>query len=282
MPTYNPTPLSREDIGALFVQPVEAASVAFRTSTTVTTEAHTFRIPVVSADPTAAWTAEGAEIPVTDPTLTELVVTPTSVKGLVVISRELAEDSSPAAAEVVGAGLARDVARKIDTAWVGDLAAPAQKGLNSLVGVTAVSAGSIAGGTVYVNLDPVSEALSRAEEVGATVDTLVMSPATALRLARIKTAPTGSNEPLLHGRDVTEPGKRTILGVPVLVQPDVAADVIWAYDSSRVFTVLRDDVDVRSDSSVYFSSDRVAVRVVARVGFGFPHAASVVKIAPVA
>jgi HK97 family phage major capsid protein len=281
MPTYNPTPISREDVGALFIQPVEAASVAFRASTSVRTSGHEFRLPVVSADPTAAWVAEGAEIPVSDPTLSELVVTPTAVKGLVVISSELANDSSPAAAEVVGAGLARDVARKVDTAFVGNLLAPAPTGLASRAGVTAVSGGSTAGGTVLVNLDPLVEAVSRAEEVGATVDAFVMSPATALRLARLKTAPSGSNEPLL-GRDVTEPGERRILGVPVFVQPDVPVDTIYAFDSSRVFTVLREDAEITADSSVFFTSDRVAIRATLRLGLAFPHPASIVRIAPVA
>jgi hypothetical protein len=60
---YNRQPISREDIGPLLVQPVSAASVAITTSTTVTTSGYTFRVPVVTDDPTAAWVAEGAGIP---------------------------------------------------------------------------------------------------------------------------------------------------------------------------------------------------------------------------
>jgi HK97 family phage major capsid protein len=281
VPLYNSQPISREDVGALFLQPVESASLAFRTSTTVRTSGHEFRIPVLNADPTAAFVAEGSEIAVSDPTLSELTVIPRKVAGLVVISSELANDSSPAAAEVVGDGLSRDVARKIDAAWFGAMLAPAPSGLNALAGTTAVSAGSTAGGTVWTNLDPVAEAISRAEEVGATVNALVCSPATALRIAKLKTAPTGSNQPLVNG-DVTQPGERRIFGVPLFVSPDVAADVMWAYDSSKVYTVLREDAEITTDSSVFYTSDRVAVRGIARVGFAFPLAASVVKIAPVA
>jgi hypothetical protein len=42
--------------------------------------------------------AEGAEITPSDPKLPELTVTPAKVAGLTIISRELADDSSPAAA----------------------------------------------------------------------------------------------------------------------------------------------------------------------------------------
>jgi HK97 family phage major capsid protein len=37
-------------------------SVAAQVSTVVPTSSHDFRVPIASADPTAAWTAEGAEI----------------------------------------------------------------------------------------------------------------------------------------------------------------------------------------------------------------------------
>ncbi len=68
----------------------------------------------MTADPTASWVAEGAEITRSDPTLQELIVTPPKVAGLYIISRELADDSSSGAAQVVGDGLARDIARRIE------------------------------------------------------------------------------------------------------------------------------------------------------------------------
>lgn len=42
---------------------VEVASVAFLASATVRTAGHDFRVPLVTADPTAAWVAEGAGSP---------------------------------------------------------------------------------------------------------------------------------------------------------------------------------------------------------------------------
>ena len=80
--------------GPLVVQPALDASVFAQVATTVTTSAHNYRIPNVSADSTAAWVAEGAEITPSDPTLQELTVTPPKVAGLTIISRELVASPS--------------------------------------------------------------------------------------------------------------------------------------------------------------------------------------------
>ncbi len=227
---------------------------------------------MVAADPTAAWVVEGADIPITDPTLTEVTVTPRKVAGLVVVSRELAMDSTPDAANVVGAGLARDIAARVDAAFFGALAPPAPSGLGAVSGIqTAVGA--------FTNLDPFAAAISKAETVGARVTSFVTHPTTALALSQIKAA-TGSNSPLL-GQDATQAGERRILGVPLLVSPAVAVGTVWAYDATRVWTVLRQDVTLDVDSSRYFESDRVAIRGTLRVGFGFAHPQSIVKVTEV-
>jgi hypothetical protein len=42
--------------------------------------------------------------------------------------------------------------------------------------------------------------------------------------------------------------------------------------------VIRNDASVVTDTSVYFTSDRVAVRATLRASFGFTYPAAVVKI----
>lgn len=257
--------------GPLVVQPAMDASVFAQVATVVTTGSAHYRIPVVNADPVAAWVDEGDEITPTDPTLTELVVTPTKVAGLTIISAELADDSDPAAANVVGDGLGRDIARRIDQAAFAGLAAPAPAGLSTLSGVQSyINAGA------FGNLDFAAEAISKAEAVGATVTAFVAGPATALALAKIKSQ-TGSNQPVL-GMDATSATARTILGVPLYVSQHVAANTLWALDSSRVWLVLRADASIEADRSVFFTSDRVAVRGIIRAGLAFPHPQSVVKV----
>ncbi len=136
MPVYTSTDdvagLLPDQHGPLVVQPALAASVFAQVATVAVTTATRYRIPIVNADPTASWVAEGAEITPSDPTLDELIVTPAKVAGLTVVSRELADDSDPAAAQVVGDGLARDIARRVDQAAFAGLPAPAPAGLDAV------------------------------------------------------------------------------------------------------------------------------------------------------
>ncbi len=53
---------------------------------------------------------------------------------------------------------------------------------------------------------------------------------------------------------------------------------IWGLPAERVVTAVRRDADVTADRSVFFTSDRVAVRATCRIGFGFPHIPALVRI----
>jgi len=265
--------LTPEQVGALVVQPVEAASVATQVSTVVPTASPDFRIPIVNADATAAWTPEGSDITPSDPDVDELVVTPKKLAALTIISTELANDSSPAATELVGASIARDLARKIDAAY---FAATTTNGPAGIAGTNhqVVNQDPAA----IADLDPFAEAISLAANEGATVTAFVPSSTTALQLAKLKTG-TGSNQPLLQP-DATQPTRRQVAGVPLHVVPDavIPGGDIYAVDTARVFVVIRQDVDLRVDESRYFESDRIGIRATMRVGFGFPHEQAVVRI----
>jgi HK97 family phage major capsid protein len=269
--------LTPEQVEDLLVLPVLAASVALNplVSTVVRLTGSTYRIPKVTADPSAAWVAEGAEIPTSDLTTNELVVTPSKVAGLSVITSELAEDSSPEASTEVGAGLARDIARKVDAAFFGGVAANTPSGLASLT-VGSGNVQDIAAGTAPTNLDAFAQAQMLAGNVGAELTSFVANPATALILANLKDQ-TGSGRPLLQA-DPTKPTRRMIFGVPVLTSPEAPVGTIWGMSAARVTTVVRRDAEVKADRSVFFTSDRVAVRATCRIGFGFPHTAALIRI----
>jgi HK97 family phage major capsid protein len=269
--------LRPEQVADLLVKPVLALSVAARPeiATVVQTGSKTFRIPMVNADPQAAWVAEGAEIAVSDAVLAELDVTPSKVAGLTLITNELAADSSPEAAQVVGDGLARDIARRLDEAFFGALASPAPAGLESLPTTTG-NAQIVAAGTSFADLDAFAEAQALAENVGATVTAFVAHPTDALALAQLKGG-TALATPLLS-QDPTQPSRRQIFGTPLLVSPAVTPGHVWALDGSRNFVVLRQDATVDIDPSPFFTSDRTAVRGIMRVGIGWPHPAAVVRI----
>ena len=261
------------EVGELIVQPVQAMSVALQVATVVNigAAANSFRLPVVTDDPNAAWTVEGAEITPSDATFAEEEVLFSKLAALTIISRELAEDSSPAAAEVVGHGMARDIALKLDAAFFGSVAAPAPDGLGDLVGFTPVDAEA-----AYANLDAFAVAVSEAEKLGVTLTSFVTNPATALVLAKLKQE-TGSNAALLQP-DPTLPTRRMISGIPLYVTPAVSGAIVWGIPKDRVYIAMREDVTLVVDRSQYFSSDRVGVRATMRVGFGWPHPAAVVKV----
>jgi len=262
--------LTPEEVGALVVQPLMEQSVAAQVSTVIPTTSHDFRVPIVSDDPAAGWTAEGAEIAASDPTIDETVVTPSKLAGLTVISNELATDSSPAALAVVGDGLVRDLRRKLDAAFFANTTADGPDGLLSLT-ATEVDAGD-----TWTNLDWAESAKSEAETLHATLTAFVASPATALTLATLKEEAT-SNKALLSA-DPTTPTSRVIAGVPLYVAPDIADGIVWGIPRQHVLMVVRQDASVVTDTSAYFSSDRVAVRATLRVGFGYTYPAAVIKV----
>lgn len=262
--------LNPDQVAQLVIQPLIAESVATLASTVIDQLGPSLRIPVVTADPTAAWVAEGAEITVSDPTLTEVDITPHKLAGLVAVSSELIDDANPNAMAVVGDGLVRDLRRKLDSAYFGNTTTNGPAGLGSLTS-TAVSAG-----TAWENLDPFAEAISNGEKNHTQVTTFACSPETALELAKLKDFDT-SNRPLL-GPDPTQPGSRSILGVPLLVSPAIADDIVWAIPRSHSVVGLRRSANVVIDTSAYFSSDRIAVRATLRIGLGFTNQAAVSKI----
>ena len=264
--------LSPEAVTELLVLPVQAAAVATADqlcTTVVLTDGPSWRVPKVTADPIASWVAEGQEITPSDPTFDELHVFPSKVAALNVVSREVVEDSSEAAPAIVGDGMIANMAHQLDRAFVSALPAPAPAGLPT------IDYQEVAGGTLS-NLDAFAQAVSVAEEVGATLTAWVTSPATALQLAQLKVE-TGSNATLL-GVDPAMPTRRLVEGRPVLVCPEVPDGEVWGLPSRAIFTVIRSDAEVTADASVYFTSDRIAIRATMRVGFGFVHEPAVVHL----
>ena len=69
-----------------------------------------------------------------------------------------------------------------------------------------------------------------------------------------------------------------IFGVPLPTSPEAPAGTVWGLPAERVVTAVRRDAEVKADRSVFFTSDRVAVRATMRAGFGFVHPQSVVKV----
>ncbi|MFJ4220632.1 phage major capsid protein [Curtobacterium luteum] len=272
-PNANPAFLP-EQIGQLIVLPVTQQSIAMQASTVVQTAEgeHEFRVPIISDDPTAAWTAEGQEINPSDAVLDEASTGYFKLAGLTVITRELADDSSPDVANQVGAGLARDVSRKLDAAYFteDDTAANAPAGLGSFDTTT------VAVGAAFKNLDPFNEAVFNAEALGAKLTSFVSNPADALSLAQLKETTTSARD--LLQPDPTKPTQRTIAGIPLLTSPTVKPGTVWGIPATRSLIALRQGTTLDVDRSVFFTSDKVAIRATFRTGFVFPQPKAIQKL----
>lgn len=261
-----------EDIESLIVQPVGEESVAARAGAyRPGRTGNALRVPMVTADPSAAWVGEGEEIPLSESVLAETTAPYRKVAGLSVISTELADDTDPDAAEEIGRGLARDIARKIDHALFNDAGAKAPAGLATLAGITALEAPA-----TLVNLDPFVSAKFRAARVGAQLAAFVFSPDDAEGLANLKESSSSAKRLLTDSAG--QPGTMVLDGVPVLTSEAVANGTSWALPKDRFVVGVRKDATVESDRSAFFTSDRVAIRGTMRVAFGFGHPAAVIKI----
>jgi HK97 family phage major capsid protein len=130
----------------------------------------------------------------------------------------------------------------------------------------------------YANVDAFSDALYTSANNNGIITSWVTNPSTAMALSKLK-AGTALNSPLLQP-DPTKPGQRQILGVPLLTSPAVptANNQVWGIPAQFCYLVIRSGAEVISDSSVFFTSHRVALRAILRCGFGFPHPPSIVKI----
>jgi HK97 family phage major capsid protein len=262
--------LTPDEVQALVIRPLIEQAVATQVATVLRTSTHATRIPVASADPTAGWVAEGAEITASDAALAQVVITPKKLAGLSIISNELAADSSPAALQTVGDALVRDLRRKLDAAFFANTTTDGPSGLLSVAFAT------IDAGDTWTNLDAFEAAKAGAEALSTEITSFACNPGTALKLSTLKEE-TGSNKHLMSP-DPTVPTKRTISGVPLYVSPTIADDVVWALPGSHIVVAIRNDATVVSDSSVMFTSDRTAIRATLRVGIGFTHPGAVGKI----
>lgn len=261
-----------EDYGRLVDLVLAEKSIAFRAGTVVGTANESIRFPLLKADPAVGWYAENTQIALTDPTTDELVVTPKAVKGLTQISNEAASDSNPEVATEVGRGLARNIAKKIDSAFFGNAVTNGPSGLLSLTGVNVVDTGST---VTLTSLDVFHDAKAAALADGAEVSVWILAPDVALALSKAKTAD-ASNVGLLDANGVGD--GVSLAGIPVLVSVDVAAGNAWGLDSTQVKIVQRTGTNVVRSIDAAFDHDAVQVRATARVGFGFTNPAGVVRL----
>lgn len=258
-------PILPPEYAALITGPLEAKAVAFNESVTTRmgTTRQSMQFPILREDVAASWVAEGAEITPDDPVLDEITVTPAKVAGLTIISRELANDSSPDAMRMVGDSLSRSIIEQVDRAFLRRLPSPAPTGLPYETATSMVTAGSDDTERTATYAYALRFAISDVKSQGGAPTSLVMNPADVFALSTITESET-SRRPLLEQTS-------TFDGLPVIQSAHVPAGRAWIMDASQVFTVMREGVEIAMSEHSHFTSDRISIRATLRVGFGFPY-----------
>jgi len=261
-----------ETVGAMVLALVREQSRTAQVATVESISTASIAYPKVTSDVPVSWLAEGASFPVDAPGLDELIVRPSKVGGMTKLSTEAFTDS-PNAPGTVAESLAASIAASIDRAFVTTVAAPAPQGLSTL---TYAAANTVTAGVASVNLDWVTDAAAAIELAGGTATAVLMSPATAAYLAKLKTQ-SGSNLPLLSS-DPTAPSTRVAAGLPLVAFRDLPDGIGYVIDGTRAKLVLRDNTKVDVSKDRFFDTGHVAVRAIARVGFGLVDPRCVVKV----
>jgi HK97 family phage major capsid protein len=269
--TTNAAILTPEEIHAFVVLPLQQQSVAMQVGDVVQINSHVLRVPRVTQDVSASFVPEGGEIPATDAAVDQIEITPAKLAALSVITSELAADSSPSALKLVGDSIVRDVSRKLDAAFFATSTPNGPAGLGSIT-PTAADAGDS-----WTNLDAFEYARSVAEQHNTVVTSFVGNPATVLKISTLKEG-TASNKGLLQP-DSSKPTGRMVAGVQLLTSPAVPSDVIWAIPQDRVVIALRQGAEVKTDASVFFTSDKLAIRTTLRVSWAVTDPLALTKIA---
>lgn len=275
------------------------ASVALASGMTVLdTQNSALMLPAVTSDPAAAWTPEGAPIPLSnDPGGRYVTAVPRKLASLVVLSNEVVRDSSPAALGVIEFQLARSLALGLDKAvFQGSGTAPEIRGLRNLSGAQTVDVGT--NGAALTNLDPFAQALGLLDAANATGPrAIVMHPSVWQVLSKIKER-TDSVRPLMTVATApTAAAERSIYGVPVYLTSQLdtteahgtsnSTSSAWVYDASQVIVVRRLALGangtttpalVEVDQSVLFNSDQAVIRGVLRADVAVPNPQAVVRI----
>jgi HK97 family phage major capsid protein len=171
-----PDPLSAQiiDLARAQARVIEAGAL------TRPIESATLTIPVLEADPTAAWKPENVEGAASDPAFGAVVVRPRTLFALVKASRELIEDA-PAADTTIRDSLTAALALELDRAALrGAGAGPEPLGLRNTPNVqTLASIGS-------PDYDDLLQALELIQTANGAATAALLTPRDAGTLARLK------------------------------------------------------------------------------------------------
>ncbi len=276
-------------LGTVWDRLAESSVAIASGMTVIDTDSDTLHVPKLTADASAAWTAEGGTITPADPTLSEEVATPRKLAALVQLSNEVIADSNPAILDVVSANLIMALGLKLDLGiFEGSGTPPEITGLGNVSNISEISMGT--NGAAFTDLDPFAQAIGTLAENNATATAIVMPPRTWSDLLELKEQTTGSNKPLLQqsAGSGSQGVERRLYGIPVWLTSQLSiaetqgtasdASSVYAYEAAESIVVRRSDIRVEVDRSRLFNTDQSEVRAISRFDLVVPNPKSIVRI----
>ena len=225
------------------------------------TERSSVHVPKVGASSTAAMTAENALIAEGGMTFAEVVLTPRKAAGLLRVSNELMNDSSPSARAVIQDDLARTIALLLDEQMlVGNGTPPNLRGLANTTGSTSTPV------VTALKLDDIAAAIARMEGNNLPPTAIFMSPEA---WAALKTEKDSQLRYQL-GPDPTAPAERRLFGVTVFVTPQVG-EAVLVVSMPWVIVAINEVLNIVFDQSRYLEYDQTGVRATGRVDIAPMH-----------
>lgn len=267
--------LQQTQIQQLLVQPLESESVFLASGPKVIDTNGPIRIPRIASGLTVGFVAEGAAIPESSVGLDEVSMLPSTLKSLKVISRvtsEVLRSSAQALDAILKQRLVTDTAKALDVALF--TGTGSSNTIRGLLNQSGVATGTLDASEPDSLLDGIG--VARANEVKP--NRWFLSPADYLSIRKVKDA----DGRYILQPDLTQTGQEVLFGVPVTVTAQVPTGKAVLADMNMV-AIARDlSPSVTIDSSRYFDTDEVALRVVARYDLALlqPKAVTVLTAAP--
>ncbi|MDJ0451580.1 phage major capsid protein [Gordonia amicalis] len=267
--------LQQTQIQQLLVQPLESESVFLASGPKVIDTNGPIRIPRIASGLTVGFVAEGGTIPESSVGLDEVSMLPSTLKSLKVISRvtsEVLRSSAQALDAILKQRLVTDTAKALDVALF--TGTGTSNTIRGLLNQSGVATGTLDADEPDSLLDGIG--IARANEVKP--NRWFLSPADYLSIRKVKDA----DGRYILQPDLTQAGQEVLFGVPVTVTAQMPTGKAALADMSMVAIARDMSPSVTVDSSRYFDTDEVALRVVARYDLALlqPKAVTILTATP--
>ena len=222
-------------------------------------------VPRVTANPSAAWVAEGGTISAGDPTIGSVTLGAYKLASLTLLSSELAADAAFPIEEYVGRAAGRQLAYVAGSAFT--LGTGTVQPTGFVTAATTAGALSTATGSAFFAAPDILTLIYALDPSYRNQDTVVMASTTAVAKIRKFQDTTGQ---FIFQPGIDGPGSDRLAGFRFLENVNLAA----AGSASKSVAVLHGpsyivrevgSIDVARSTDRYFETDQVALRTLYRV-----------------